>query len=142
MADSIISAIRSYIADCPLMTEFDSQHRHIDWTDDKDENYGIFPDSDELIESYIDGTEIRQYACQITIRRFSKLDADRLRNSEFMERLQSWFDEQYDNKNLPQLPQSCTADEITAANAMLSEMNVMGTKGVYTIQIIMKYMKR
>lgn len=136
MAESIIGAVREYLADCPLMAEFDSRHRHIDWTDENNENYGIFPDYDEPVDSYIDGTELRRYACQITVRRFSVSDAERLRNSEFLERLQRWL-----STHLPELPEGCTAEEIQGANAMLSDMNAAGTKGVYTIQIIMDYVR-
>lgn len=141
MPESIIEGMREYIAACPLMSEFEKGRRHIDWTSADDDNYGIFPDTDHKLEEYVDGTQIRQYVCQITIRKFSTLDADRLKNSAFMERLQSWFDEQYENDNLPQLPKGCTADEIEAANAMLSEMDITGKKGTYTVQIIMKYIK-
>lgn len=141
VADSIITGMRDYIAACPLMAEFDTKHRHIDWTDADNDNYGIFPDNDRLIEKYIDGTQMRQYVCQITIRKFSKADADRLKNSEFIERLQSWFDEQCELDNLPQLPEDCTADEIHAENAMLSELSVTGKTGTYTVQIIMQYVK-
>ena len=138
---SIIAAMREYIASCPLMSEFDTKKTHIDWTESENENYGIFPDSDDILSSYIDGTQIRQYSCQITVRRLAKLDADRLRNSEFMERLQEWFDAQYNIGNLPPLPAGCTASRIRAANAMLSEMNITGKNGVYTVQIIMEYIK-
>lgn len=133
--------MRDYIAACPLMAEFDSKHRHIDWTDENNENYGIFPDSDEQIDSYIDGTELRRNVCQITIRKFSVIDADRLRNNEFLERLQIWFCRQKEAGNMPMLPEGCVAEEIRGANAMLSDMNIAGTKGVYTIQIIMDYQR-
>ena len=39
------------------------------------------------------------------------------------------------------LPEGCVAEEIRGANAMLSDMNITGTKGVYTIQIIMDYLR-
>lgn len=123
------------------MAEFESKHRHIDWTDEKNENYGIFPDSDEEIDSYIDGTELRRYVCQITIRKFSVDDAERLRNNEFLERLQIWFAKQKEKGNMPKLPEGCEADEIRSANAMLSDINITGNRGVYTIQIIMDYLR-
>lgn len=135
MPESIIEGMRQYIADCPLMSEFESKRRHIDRTDADCDNYGIYPDGDSLIEEYIDGTQVRQYACQITIRKFAKLDADKLRNNEFLERLQRWLDK----SDLPELPEGCTAREITAANAMLSELDAAGRYGTYLIQIIMEY---
>lgn len=141
MADSMIQSMRDYIASCPLMSMFDSKNRHIDWTDADNENYGIFPDGDILKQSYIDGSEVRQYTCQITIRRFSKFDADRLKNNEFMEQLQEWFDTQLEEDNLPELPAGCSVSEISAANAILSELGITGKTGVYTIQIIMEYIK-
>lgn len=83
MVSSIIEGIRNYIASVPLMSEFDSKHRHIDWTDADNDNYGIFPDTDNLVDEYVDGTQIRQYICQINIRKFAVLDADRLKTVHF-----------------------------------------------------------
>lgn len=138
MADSIIDGIRRYIAGCPLMSEFDGKHRHIDWTEADNDNYGIFPDSDSLAEEYINGTQIRQYACQIVIRKFAKGEADKLHNSEFLERLQRWFD---NSDSLPCLPEGCTAKELRAENAMLAELDSTGKYGTYLIQIIMEYVR-
>lgn len=137
MPESIIEGIRQYIANCPLMSEFENKRRHIDWTDADCDNYGIYPDSDSVLEEYIDGTEIRQYACQITIRKFAKQDADKLRNNEFLERLQRWLDK----ADLPELPEDCTAREIRAENAMLAELDIAGKYGTYLIQIIMEYVR-
>lgn len=139
MPESIIAGIREYIDAVPLMREFDRKNRHIDWTDPDNDNYGIFPNTDTLIEEYVDGTEIRKYVCQINIRRFAALDADRLKNTEFLERLQRWFAKQTDEENLPEMPEGCTPEEITADNAMLLDMDAAGKKGTYTIQIILKY---
>lgn len=141
MPDSIIEGVRKYIDAVPLMREFDKKNRHIDWTSPDDDNYGIFPDTDNLLEEYVDGTEIRQYVCQINIRKFAALDADRLKNNEFLERLQRWFAAQTDDGNLPDLPDGCTAEEITAANAMLLDMDITGKRGTYAIQIVLKYTK-
>ena len=139
MPESIIAGIREYIDAVPLMREFDKKNRHINWTDADNDNYGIFPDTDSLLEEYVDGTEIRKYVCQINIRRFAALDADRLKNTEFLERLQRWFAKQTDEENLPEMPEGCTPEEITADNAMLLDMDAAGKKGTYTIQIILKY---
>ena len=78
MTESIIDGIRQYIADCPLMSEFDSKKRHINWTDADSDNYGIFPDCDEAVESYIDGSEERKYVCSVIIRKFSKAEKQRI----------------------------------------------------------------
>lgn len=121
------------------MAEFDSKRRHINWTDADLDNYGIFPDGDDLAESYIDGSEERKYVCSVIIRKFSRQDAERLKNSEFMERLQRWFNKQTKEKNLPQLPEGMEAIDITAANAMLTELDLAGKYGRYSMQIIMNY---
>ena len=130
MVSSIIEGIRNYIASVPLMSEFDSKHRHIDWTDADNDNYGIFPDTDNLVDEYVDGTQIRQYICQINIRKFA-----------FLERLQRWFDAAADAGDLPDMPDGCTAIEITAENAMLMELDPSGKRGTYAIQIKLKYEK-
>ena len=99
MVSSIIEGIRNYIASVPLMSEFDSKHRHIDWTD---------ADND---------------------------------NSASLERLQRWFDAAADAGDLPDMPDGCTAIEITAENAMLMELDPSGKRGTYAIQIKLKYEK-
>lgn len=138
-SESIIAAMRDYIASCPLMAEFDSRHRHIDWTKADDDNYGIYPDSDDVVSSYVDGTEVRKYVCSVVIRKFACQDMDRLSNSEFMERLQDWFEERTEEDNLPELPCRREAQEITAANAMLTELDKQCKYGTYTMQIILTY---
>lgn len=137
MPESIIDGVRKYISECPLMTEFESKKRHIDWTDADCDNYGIYPDSDKIIDEYIDGTQVRQYVCQINIRKFAKQDAERLKNNEFLERLQRWFEK----SELPELPEGCTAREIRAENAMLAELDITGKYGTYFLQIILEYVK-
>lgn len=141
MPDSIIDGIRRYIAGCPLMSEFDGKHRHIDWTEADNDNYGIFPDTDDTVTQYIGGSQERRYACSVIIRRLSKQDADRLNNSEFLERLQRWFEERTEEDELPDLPEGCEALDITAANAMMSEMSATGKYGTYSMQIILKYFR-
>ena len=53
--------------------------------------------------------------------------------------MQRWFAKQTDEENLPEMPEGCTPEEITADNAMLLDMDAAGKKGTYTIQIILKY---
>ena len=142
MTESIIEGIRTYISECPLMSAFDNCKGYIDWTDADNNNYGIYPDTDVLIDTYIDGTQVRQYTCQITLRKFAKADANRLDNSAFMENLQSYFDDSGDNDYLPDMPDGYEAKEITAANAMLMEQGVSGKTGTYTIQLILTYVKK
>lgn len=138
--NSIIQGVRSWLAACPLLSEFTK--KYVDWTDDSPGNYGIFPDGDVPIgEPYIDGTQERQYTVAVNAKKLSVTNADRLANSAFLERLQSWIDAQFMAGNLPELPTGCEVTEIEAVNAMLLDITPNGKTGTYQVQINLYYTK-
>lgn len=140
MADTIIEGMRAFIASCPLMSELTKGY--VDWTDEDNDSYGIYPDGDDRVgDPYIDGSCERKYVLSIIVKRMALTDADRLHNSAFTERLQDWFDTQEAEGNIPELPENCGFNGITAANGMLLETNKTGTKGTYQLQIIVEYTK-
>lgn len=59
-------------------------------------------------------------------------ETDRQENSDFLESLQEWLDEQ--NENLPELPGKYEAESIEVSNGMLFDIGEDGT-GLYQVQI-------
>lgn len=130
--------IKNYIGGCPLLDEISLKNRHIDWTEDNPENYGIFPaGDDEVGPAYINGDEEREYSFAFYVRKVTDTDEERLRNSGFVERLQEWL-----NTHPPALPEGCTLVSVRAVNAMLLELNKAGTRGTYQVQCAVRYIKK
>lgn len=133
----MIDCVKAYMNTCPLLSEIIPKKRHIDFTEDSPDNYGIFPSGDtETGNSYINGDEERLYTFAVYVRRMSDTDAVRLESSGFIERLQDWF-----NSSFPELPADCDLVDITAQNAMLLEENKAGTRGTYQVQCAIRYIK-
>jgi hypothetical protein len=136
--NSIISGVRAYIAACPLLSEIAPNKRHVDWTDEDPDNYGIFPDNDDLLRRYISGSELRQYSFAVNSRRMSETDAKRLNNSEFLERFRWWIKQ---SGLLPILPDGFTPIQIEAVKTTFLYFDEKRKTGVYQIQVNLEYKK-
>lgn len=136
---SIISGIRTYIATCPALQIFSAKNRHIDFSDDSCDSYGIIPDGEKVLRKFITGGGKMQYNFTLYVNRLSKDDAQRLANAELLESVKTWLDTQRAANNLPQLPTGCTPTKITAENAMLLETG--SRTNTYQMQFILIYTK-
>ncbi len=137
--NSIIEGVRAYINCCDALSDFKIGKRHIDWTDDSDDNYGIMPDGEKAIRKFITGGGKFQYNFTLYIKRLSSSDAARLKNAELLERVQRWCEGNNLKKIFPEMPSGCTPTKITAENAMLIEHS--GNKNTYQIQFTLIYTK-
>lgn len=138
---SLIQGVREYIAACPLLEEIPVKARHVDWTSDNADNYGVMFDSDNLVKPFISGGGKREYNFTMFVRRFAKEDADRLQNSKFVERLQDWCTKQNAAKLFPAMPKGCTPTRLSCANGTLFERDKTGSTGLYQIQFKLNYIK-
>lgn len=136
---SIISSIGKYLNSCNVLDCFTAKNRHIDWTDESNDNYGITPDGEKQLRKFISGGGKYQYNFTLNIRKLKQSDAQRLKNAELLEQLQHWCEEQTMKKNLPVLPDGCIATKISAENAMLLEEGT--SRNTYQIQFTMLYTK-
>lgn len=141
---TIIEGVRAYIASCPLLAEIPVSSKGVDWTDESNKNYGIMPDSDQLLKGFISGggNGKRQYAFALFVRNFTTSAVENLANAEFIERLQQWCDTQTKLKNFPEMPLGCTPTKITAENGFLFELDKNGKTGLYQIQFKLIYNRR
>jgi len=67
-------------------------------------------------------------------------EADRAENYDFLEGFSEWLDDQNEANNLPALPGQYEAVELSAANAMLFDIDEDGA-GIYQIQIQLEIRK-
>lgn len=130
--DSIIEGIKEYAAACPLLADIKG---HINWLEDDPDNYGIYPSGDTAAAAYINGSEERLYTFTVEVRKMTDSTVRRLESSGFIEKLQRYFN----TAMLPMLPESCTAEELTAGNAMLLDLDRSGKKGTFIVQCSLKY---
>lgn len=139
---SIIEGVRAYIASCPLLAEIPVSSKGVDWTDPNNPNYGIVPDGDIILKSFISGggNGKRQYAFALQVRKFTQSAVENLSNSGFIERLQNWCDTQTVLKNFPEMPSGCYPTKIIAENGFLFEQN--GKTGLYQLQFKLIYNRR
>lgn len=135
MANSIISAVREYMNGCTALQDFAAKNRHIDWTDETNNSYGIYQDGEKVVKKFIGGGGKMQYSFTLYVRKVSATDAQRLQDAELLERVQKWCNDNSLGKILPQLPAGCTPTKIVAENAAMVD------KGVYQIQFNLFYVK-
>lgn len=137
--ESIIEGLSDFIASCPLLKE---GALRLDAMGDKPTEYaietGVF---DPVIETYIDGSSDRRY--QISFGSREAYDLDRLQNmenSQFYEEFAIWLEDQNAAGNLPELPDGCYPETITALSSgyLFSED---GKSARYQVQIELTYHK-
>lgn len=139
MQDSIISGIREYISGCGVLSDFKIGKRFIDWTDDSDNNYGIIPDGEKQLKSFITGGGKYRYGFTLYIKRLGESESTRLKNAELLEKVQRWCNENNIAKRFPSMPKGCTPTKISAENAMLIEHRA--NNNTYQIQFSLLYTK-
>ncbi len=140
-SNSIISAIKKWINGCELMSEISPKRRYIDWTDTDIASCGIVPDGDIVLRKFISGGGKHQYNFTLYVNRMTAEDDMRLKNAEFLERLQSWCEDKTISHELPDLPEGMTCTRVEASNGMLAEIGQGKKYGKYLIQFKLFYVK-
>lgn len=80
-----------------------------------DGDTAIITSGDTLIEEYIDGSQRRQYAFELVrFLPFTEVENDsgNVAMLEDVEAISHWVEEQNDAGNLPEFPNSCTAESV------------------------------
>lgn len=134
---SIIEALKEYMFSCPLVKETENGI-NIDFSDGE-KKCGIAPTGNNVIEVYINGSEVHQYNAVFYISGCTIDDIVRLENQEFVENVSDWIYQQNINGNLPKLSDKYRAIEISSDNGMLFELSENGRSGLYQLQIHLEY---
>ena len=109
-ATSIHAALWAWFAECVKIT-----HLFFNFSTTDDGDTAIATAGDTLLEEYIDGSQRRRYAFNLI--RFlpfteTENDAGNVAMLEDVEAISHWVEEQNDAGNLPEFPNSCTAESV------------------------------
>lgn len=120
--ETIIDGLTRYFIQCPLL--LDGAFR-IDYLGEQPVEYVIeIMTCDPIVESYIDGSSVRQYLFAFGSREsYSQDRAKNIENSGFYERFQAWVEKNNKDEILPELPEGKEAEgiEIVSSGILLSE---------------------
>lgn len=140
MTESIHAALWEWFAQCQTITR-----RFFNFSSANDEDTVIATAGDTLLEEYIDGSQRRRYAfeishfCPITFEQNSTGNIDMLEEAQAVAH---WVNEQTADGNLPQLPAGYTAESIDVLDeyaGYATAVNVNIAK--YMIPMAMTYTK-
>lgn len=88
---NIIELVRDILTNCPLVEPF-TNHIHVDFTENKDGNFGLYTVGDSLVKEDILGNQERQHNFILQAHNQSMNDFDRLANSSFLLNLAHWME--------------------------------------------------
>lgn len=144
MAQTIIKALWDFFLTCPLM---DGKKINVDYLPDSCRKNGIEYSIDavpgtDVIESYISGSSMRQYAFVVqSVTEYGSDVMQNLDNSGFFEALKAWMEQKTKQRQLPILPHGQTARMIQADSTVYMQYNDENT-GKYQIQCKLVYFQK
>ena len=111
---TIIQALQTYLADCPLLSEMGLTPL-VNWLDQTPGSYGIFPiPGDKQLISYPVKGGIYEFPFALQVNASNADDLARLQTQGFFEKFGKWLDTQNEADNYPTLSGGETAFEIQA----------------------------
>ncbi len=135
---SLIADLRTYLLTYPGLES--AAPLLVDTVGSTPTQYGIFPlPGARIIESYVDGSSLRQFLFALQSMEYIADDAARIRAAEFYESLADWFESQTLAGVLPTLDTGKTAESVEALQSgFLFEFGESGI-GLYQIQCRLTY---
>lgn len=135
---TIIETLRTYIASYAGLKS--NAPVWVDYLGADPTQYAIVPIAGErIIETYLDGSTLREYPFLIQSMQSTADDLERIGNNGFYEALAEWFETQTEANALPILSTGKTAEKIEAVTSgYLLEQGESGT-GIYSIQCKLTY---
>ena len=111
MTESIIQGLTDYFMKCPLLK--DGVFR-VDSLGNEAVEYTIETGVvSPVIQTYLDGSSVRQYKFNFGSREYYSLDRlENIQNSTFYEKLCNWIEAQSDAGILPDMPEKCEAEKL------------------------------
>lgn len=133
---SIIESVRQMLRECPFLSDFSKNF--LDYTErDEPGNYGIFPTGEVLLWEDMRGNSRWQYNFVLQAVNWTPENEERLKNSEFVERLCQWFYDQ--SRTVTDFPVDVLS--MSAQNGQFVEASADGNAGVYQIPCNLIYEK-
>ena len=139
MVQSIIEGLSNYFLSCPLLK--DGVFR-VDALGSEPVEYALETGiTSPVVQTYIDGSSIRQYQFNFNSREAYSMDRILAIQSEsFYEEFCDWVEEQNSSGNLPEMPEGCEAQSLTvlAPGYML---DATMENAFYQVQLQLQYFK-
>lgn len=139
MVKSIIEGLSEYFLDCPLLK--DGVFR-VDALGNSPVEYALETGlTSPVIQTYVDGSSIRQYQFNFNSREAYSMDRIlAIQNESFYEELCNWVEVQSNAGNLPEMPEGCEAQalEVVAPGYML---DATMENAFYQVQLSLQYFK-
>jgi|LAHS01.1.fsa_nt_gb hypothetical protein len=121
---NVTETVKQIITDCPLMDEFNNGV-HIDYTEAKDNEAGMFPIGPTKIGEDLIGNEKYKMTYQFYAGLCAYEDAERLSNSDFLTKLTYYLNKQKDIaiiETVDSQDRAGTIKKIDAANALVFDV--------------------
>ena len=140
---NIIELVKYILQKFPKIREVCNQIQ-IDFTDNTDDSYGLYPTGDTLISEDVIGNQTRQHTFILYAVYQSQSDYDRIANSDTLLQLQMYLESKYGQTikvNLNNKELAGTLKKLTCNNGMLYAIpdGNMNSGVMYQIQITAEY---
>ena len=139
MVKSIIEGLSDYFLKCPLLK--DGVFR-VTALDDEPVEYAIETGlTSPIIQTYIDGSSIRQHQFNFNSREAYSMDRIlAIQNESFYEDFCNWIEKQNSLKNFPEMPEGCEVQSLTVL-APGYMMDATMENAFYQVQLLLQYFK-
>lgn len=138
MSDTIIGAIQEYLQTYEGIES--GAPVWVDYIGTEVTQYEIVPmPGSRIVESYLDGSSLREYPFSFQFSGSTADDTARLGNSGFAETFADWVEEQSNSKILPILSNNKTAESMEVTNSGYLEQAGDSQTGIYSIQCKLTY---
>ena len=139
MTESIIEGLSAYFLKCPLLK--DGVFR-VDALGSEPVEYALESAiTSPVMQTYIDGSSIRQYQFNFNSREAYSMDRVlAIQNESFYENLCNWVEVQSVSGNLPEMPEGCEAQAL-AVLAPGYMLDATMENAFYQVQLQLKYYK-
>lgn len=137
---NIIEITKNIINNCPFISSF-SNGIHIDYTENKNGDFGLYSVNDELVKESITGEQYRRHSFILYANHQSINDYDRINNSTFLLDFGYWLETQKGETAKVYPNRAAYITKINSANAMVFDVPTEDINDgcTYQIQIYVNY---
>ncbi len=139
MAASIIEGLADYFLQCPLLKD---GVFHVDALGNDPVGYSLTTEvTSPVIQTYIDGSTVRQYRFNFNSREAYSMDRIlAIQNESFYEDFCNWVEEQNMSGNLAEMPEGCEAQALTVLTPGYM-LDASMENAFYQVQLQLQYFK-
>lgn len=137
---SIHAALWEWLAGCASITKL-----FFNFGEASDGSTGIMTSGDTVLESYLDGSQLRRYAFDLV--RFLPIgwdpnDAGNVTMMEDVDAIVEWMERQGDQANFPTFPSGCTVERVAVSDEGVGYADAQDdNRARYIVPIIVDYVR-